>query len=174
MTSPAPLQGGSLMPPCLERIEEALLCLLLAAMIVLACVQIFLRTAVSGGLLWIDPLLRYLVLWSGLLGAVAATGQGKHIAIDLFGGRLPAALTPYLDVVVQLFSCLAAAGLTWAGWLFLAGEIESGGQGPLDLPLWAWNAIFPLAFALVAAKSCLLLALRLRDLLLSHSRGTTP
>ena len=162
------------MPPFLENIEEAVLCLLLAAMIVLACVQIFLRTAVSGGLLWIDPLLRYLVLWSGLLGAVAATGQGKHIAIDLFGGRLPAAVTPYLDVVVQLFSCLAAAGLTWAGWLFLSGEIESGGQGPLDLPLWVWNAIFPLAFALIAVKSCLLLGLRLRDLLSGTTSGATP
>ena len=174
MTTPGSLQGSSLMPPFLENIEEAVLCLLLVAMIVLACIQIFLRTAVSGGLLWIDPLLRYLVLWSGLLGAVAATGQGKHIAIDLFGGRLPAAVTPYLDVVVQLFSCLAAAGLTWAGWLFLAGEIESGGQGPLDLPLWAWNAIFPLAFALIAVKSCLLLVLRLRDLLCGTTRRATP
>ena len=174
MTSTAPQQGGSPMPPFLERIEEVLLCLLLAAMILLACVQIFLRTAASGGLLWIDPLLRYLVLWSGLLGAVAATGQGKHIALDIFGGRLPAVLAPYLEVLVQLFSCLAAAGLTWAGWLFLAGEIEAGGQGPLDLPLWAWNAIFPLAFALVAAKSCLLLVLRLRALLTSVPGGARP
>ncbi len=152
-----------------DRLEEKVLCLLLAAMIVLACLQIFLRTAVSGGLLWIDPLLRYLVLWSGLLGAVAATGQGKHIALDLVGQRLPTALVPYLTLVVQLFSLLAAAGLTWAGWLFLAGEIKDGGEGPLGLPLWGWNTIFPLSFALIAFKSGLLLWLELRTLMVGAS-----
>jgi TRAP-type C4-dicarboxylate transport system permease small subunit len=152
-----------------DRAEEKVLCLLLAAMIVLACLQIFLRTAVSGGLLWIDPLLRYLVLWSGLLGAVAATGQGKHIALDLFSQRLPAGLVPYLTLVVQLFSCLAAAGLTWAGWLFLAGEIESGGEGPLGVPLWFYNGIFPVSFALIALKSGLLLWLELRTLMVGNA-----
>lgn len=145
-----------------DRVEEKILCLLLLAMIVLACLQIFLRTAVSGGLLWIDPLLRYLVLWAGLLGAVTATGQGKHIALDLFGPRLPERIVPYLNLVVQLFSCLAAAGLTWAAWRFLAGEIEGGGEGPLGAPLWLWNSIFPVSFALIALKSGLLFWLLLR------------
>jgi TRAP-type C4-dicarboxylate transport system permease small subunit len=154
-----------------DRVEEKVLCLLLAAMIVLACLQIFLRTAVSGGLLWIDPLLRYLVLWSGLLGAVAATGQDKHIALDLFSQRLPVALMPYLTLVIQLFSCLAAAGLTWAGWLFLGGEIEDGGEGPLGVPLWFWNGIFPVSFALIAFKSGLLLWLELRTLLAGNSQA---
>jgi TRAP-type C4-dicarboxylate transport system permease small subunit len=40
--------------------EEAFLCLLLVAMILLACVQIFLRTFYSSGILWADPLLRYM------------------------------------------------------------------------------------------------------------------
>lgn len=147
-----------------ELVEEKLLCLLLATMIVLACLQILLRTAASGGLLWIDPLLRYLVLWSGLLGAVTATGQGKHIALDLFGQRLPSRLAPVLNLIVQLFSCLAAAGLTWAGWRFLAGEITGGGEGVLGVPLAVYNAIFPLSFALIAIKSALLLGFELRNL----------
>jgi TRAP-type C4-dicarboxylate transport system permease small subunit len=44
--------------------EEAFLCLLLVAMILLACVQIFLRTFYSSGILWADPLLRYMATWS--------------------------------------------------------------------------------------------------------------
>ena len=148
-----------------DSIEEKLLCLLLAAMILLACLQIFLRTVFSGGLLWIDPLLRYLVLWSGLLGAVTATGQGKHIALDIFSGRIPAALDPWFMLLSQLFSTLAAAGLTWAGYLFLVGEIEGGGNGPLMLPLWFWNGAFPLAFFFIACKSCLLFLLQLKALL---------
>ena len=61
------------------KLEEALLSILLTAMIVLACYQIGLRWFTSGGLPWIDPLLRYLVLWSGLLGAVLATAKDNHI-----------------------------------------------------------------------------------------------
>jgi TRAP-type C4-dicarboxylate transport system permease small subunit len=47
--------------------EEAFLCLLLVAMILLACVQIFLRTFYSSGILWADPLLRYMSSGSAFL-----------------------------------------------------------------------------------------------------------
>ena len=162
MTAVEPVFRNRKVLQLFELVEEKLLCLLLATMIILACLQILLRTAASGGLLWIDPLLRYLVLWSGLLGAVTATGQGKHIALDLFGQRLPSRLVPLLNLIVQLFSCLAAAGLTWAGWRFLAGEIAGGGEGVLGVPLSVYNAIFPLSFALISIKSGLLLWFELR------------
>ncbi len=127
MTNPATLFHGNKVLAILDTVEEKLLCLLLAAMIILACVQIFLRYFYSSGLLWIDPLLRYLVLWCGLIGAVSATSQGKHIALDLTGGRLPPAIDPWLALLTHFFCILASAGLTWAGWLFLRGEIEAGG-----------------------------------------------
>ena len=142
----------------LDRVEEQLLCLMLAAMILLACLQIFLRYVFSGGLLWIDPLLRYLVLWCGLIGALTATSRGKHIALDLTAGRLPPAIEPWLSLVTNLFCILASTGLAWAGWLFLREEIEGGGVGPLNLPLWFWNGIFPLVFGLMALKYLLLFA----------------
>jgi TRAP-type C4-dicarboxylate transport system permease small subunit len=164
VTEAAALYQTSKVLAILDRIEEKLLCLLLVAMILLACLQIFLRTVYSGGLLWIDPLLRYLVLWSGLVGAVTATAQGKHIALDIFAGRMPARLEPWIALLAQLFASLAAAGLAWAGWLFLAGEIEAGGDGPLALPLWFWNTIFPVAFSLIAGKSALLLVIQARAL----------
>lgn len=149
----------------LDRIEELLLCLMLATMIVLACLQIFLRFVYSGGLLWIDPLLRYLVLWCGLIGALTATSQSKHIALDLTAGRLHPAIEPWLTLVTHLFCTLASAGLTWAGWLFLRGEIEAGGIGPLALPLWFWNGIFPVAFGLMTMKYLLLFGMQARHLI---------
>ncbi len=164
MTGPAALYPNHKALTLLDRIEEKLLCLMLATMIILACLQIFLRTFYSGGLLWIDPLLRYLVLWCGLLGAVTATSQGKHIALDIFGKRIPPALDPWLSLLTQLFSALAAAGLTWAGCLFLAEEIATAGDGPLSLPLWFWNGIFPLAFSLITLKSCLLFIMQVKAL----------
>jgi len=146
---------------------------MLAVMIILACLQIFLRTVYSSGLLWIDPLLRYLVLWCGLLGAAAATSQGKHIALDIFGSRIPPSIEPWLSLLTHLFSCLAAAGLTWAGWLFLVGEIQGDGDGPLSLPLWFWNSIFPIAFGLITFKYFMILSMQIKALSMKHKKPST-
>ena len=146
----------------LDKAERWTLCLLLATMIILACVQIALRTFFASGLIWADPLLRYLVLWCGLLGAVTATSQGKHIALDITGNRLPKRVEPLVTFITHLFCTLAVGGLTWAGWLFLRGEIEFGGSGLLSLPLWFWNSIFPIAFGLITLKYLLLLVIQLK------------
>lgn len=148
----------------LDKGENVILCLLLTAMILLACLQIILRTFFASGLLWIDPLLRYLVLWCGLLGAVAATSQGKHIALDITGSLLPEKIEPWITLITYLFCTFAAGGLTWAGWRFLQSEIEFGGSGPLSLPLWFWNGIFPIAFGCIALKYLLLLTLQCKTL----------
>ena len=147
-----------------NRFEEILLSLILISMILLACTQIFLRTVMSSGLLWADPLLRYLVLWSGLLGAVAATGQGKHIALDVLSRKMPKSIAPWVNLATLLFCCLASAGLAWAGVIFIQGELEFGSAGPLSLPLWFWNSIFPAAFSLITIKYFLLIFLQLQEI----------
>ena len=163
--------------PLLRRLdqgERVLLCLMLTAMIILVCVQIVLRTFFASGLLWADPLLRYLVLWCGLIGAVSATSQGKHIALDITGNALPEKIEPWLTLITHLFCTLAAGGLTWAAWRFLRGEIEFGGSGPLSLPLWFWNGIFPLAFGLITLKYILLLLLQIKALFRPGPEASRP
>jgi TRAP-type C4-dicarboxylate transport system permease small subunit len=162
MALPSPKKG--------TRLEETLLSLLLTAMIVLACLQIILRSFFGGGLFWAEPLLRYLVLWGGLLGAVAATGQSRHIAIDLIGNRLPERVQAWLNLIIQLFSAVAAAGLTWAAWRFLRNEIADAGTGPLDLPLWLLLGIFPASFALITLRYLLLLGRQGKTILAGNRR----
>ncbi len=159
------------------RFEEGVLCLLLVAMIGLACLQIVLRSFFESGLLWIDPLLRYMVLWCGLLGAAMATSRGSHIAIDLAEYLVPPRLLPLVQLACQLFSCVTAGFLTWASILFIKSEIAYGGPGLFNLPRWIWGLVFPLAFSLIALRYLRLAAssaLQLgRDLLFSQS-GSRP
>lgn len=131
-------------------LTDGFLCLLLTAMILIACLQITLRTFFSGGLLWIDPLLRYMVIWSGLLGAVVATREGKHIAIDFITYLVPPHTRKWFRIILHLFSLLVAAILTWAAITFIRNEAQFGTSTLLDIPSWAWNLIFPLAFGLIA------------------------
>ncbi len=150
--STEPAAGGRLVR-LIDNLERTLLCLLLTGMIGLSCLQIALRSFFSGGLLWADPLIQQLVLWSGLLGASMATAQGKHIALDLVTYLVPARIHPWILVLTHLFSTLTMAALSYAACLFIASEISYGSPGLFSLPSWAWNLVFPLAFILITFRS---------------------
>jgi TRAP-type C4-dicarboxylate transport system permease small subunit len=140
----------------LALLEDGLICLLLTAMIALACLQIVMRQFFSGGFLWADPLLRNLVLWSGMIGAVIATRKGKHIAMDIMSFLLPDTVKPWLHLVIHLFSLLVAAVLTWASIVFVRNEAILGGERLLTIPSWGWGLIFPVAFSLITFHFALL------------------
>ena len=137
----------------LERLEEAVLLLLIAAMIILACVQIVLRDVWGGGLSWADPLLRVMVLWAGLLGAVVATKMDKHISIDLASHLLPKGILRWLRVLRYLFATGVCLVLTWVAADFVRQEaLQGNGQEMAGFASWQLNLIFPIAFAGIALR----------------------
>lgn len=137
----------------LERLEEAVLLLLLGAMILLSCTQIVLRDVWGGGLSWADPLLRVMVLWAGLLGAVVATQMDKHISIDLTSHLLPKGIFRWLRVVRSFFCAGVCAVLTWLAIDFVRQEaLQISGQEMAGLASWQLNLIFPIAFGGIALR----------------------
>ena len=136
--------------------EEAFLCLLLFAMIVLACVQIFLRTFYASGIFWIDPLLRYMVIWAGLFGAAVATKHSKHISIDVISHIVPDKYLPWLRFLLNFFSAAVCFILTYAAVKFVRDEALYGGRGLLNIPSWQLNIVYPVAFCIIAGRFLLL------------------
>lgn len=133
------------------RLEEAILSSLLIAMIVLACLQIMLRGVFSSGLNWIEPLIPYLVLWSGLLGAAVATRMNKHIAIDLISHLVPELVLHWLQIIIKFFSLTVCLILTWSSVVFVINEASfASNQKVLGLSSWQLNLIFPIAFGLIS------------------------
>jgi TRAP-type C4-dicarboxylate transport system permease small subunit len=76
-------------PAFLARLEDAVLMFILVGMVLLAFTQIFLRNIFGIGLIWIDPLVRQMLLWVTLVGAMVATRDHKHITEDAIGRYLP-------------------------------------------------------------------------------------
>lgn len=138
----------SVLKKILPTFENALLCLLLATMLILSLVQITLRLLESG-LFWIDPLLRLLVLWAGLMGAVTACRDKEHIAIDLFSRFVPGFYHRLLQSLLSLFSSGICFGLAWFGFRFVRDEATYGGRAILAIPYWLQYSIFPFAFLLM-------------------------
>src|SRR5690606_32189096 len=93
--------------------EDALLVGVFLAMLLLAGAQIVMRNFFGTGLAWIDPLLRILVLWVGMLGAVVATREDRHINIDVLSRFAPPAVLPWLKRVVALATTMVCALLAW-------------------------------------------------------------
>ena len=136
----------------LGRIEKWSLTVMLGVMIGLAFLQIILRNVFSSGISWGDPLVRYLVLWVGFIGASLATAEGKHITIEVFTKGLPGRGSPYLKAISNLISAVICGLLVFAGWTFVLNEAQMGGTTFLQIPIWIPQIIIPVTFALMTLR----------------------
>jgi TRAP-type C4-dicarboxylate transport system permease small subunit len=71
-----------------EKLLEIILTRLLAIFFTVACIlyasNLIMRTALSMRVAWIDPLVQYLFVLSGLMGAAYAVKSSENIKIELF------------------------------------------------------------------------------------------
>lgn len=136
----------------LYRIEDGILVGLLLLMIGLAVTQIFLRNLFDSGIVWSDILVRILVLWVGLLGAMVASRQGNHINVDILDRYLPERAKPLVSTVVQLFTALICTVAAYFSLLFVQVEYADGGTLFAQVPAWVCESIIPFAFAVIAVR----------------------
>ena len=136
----------------LGRVEKFLLAAMLSIMILLAFLQIILRNVFSSGISWGDPLVRYLVLWVGFIGASLASKEGKHITIEVFSRWFSGSGNRYLKVIPHLVSAFICGLLTFAGWTFVQNEAQMGGATFLEIPVWIPQVIIPITFALMTLR----------------------
>ena len=150
--------------------EDAVLVLILTAMILLAAAQIVLRNLFDIGFIWGDEMLRMLVLWLAVAGAVAASRSDKHIRIDLLNRYLPERAARAVRVLLHLFTAAVAGIMAWYGLAFVRTSWEFGDVLLGSVPAWIPQAVLPLGFALIAWRYALL-ALAVASSLIRRSRA---
>jgi len=136
--------------------EDSLLVILLSSMIVFAVYQIIARNLFGEGIVWIDPLLRTLVLWVGLSGAVVATRTDNHIRIDIFAKYLPQHILKYVQRIAYLFTLSVCLLIAWHATRFVYSEYEYGTIAFSGIPSWLTALIIPVSFSLIAIRYALL------------------
>ena len=94
-----------------------------------------------------------MVLWVAMLGAVAASRENRHIAIDVLSRdhaaradrRGPQSLCRHLRQAVAFI-------LAWYSWEFVAESREFQDRLLDDLPAWWFQAILPVGFLLIGYR----------------------
>lgn len=139
-----------------NKIEDWLLISMLATMVILAVTQIVYRNFSGGGVAWIDPLLRMLVLWVALSGAVIASRTDNHIRIDFFAKYISGKYYIYIKRVVHAYCVVICAVIAWYSIKFVQMDYEYETVAFAGIPAWITELIIPVAFGLMAFRYFLL------------------
>jgi len=139
----------------LHRLEDGLLALILGLIVLIAPLQILLRNFFEAGISWGDPLLRVLVLWVGILGALAATRGRRQISIDVLSHVIGERARSGVGTVTSLFTAVVCATVAYHSARFVASEFEYGTPAFAGVPAWACELVIPVAFGLIALRYAL-------------------
>ena len=131
-----------------NKMEGALLIVLLSVMVVLAFWQVMMRNLFHGGFTWGDVLLRHIVLWLRFLGGALATSHQRHIHIDALAHYLSPRIKSFVGIFTNLFGAFVCILLLNASMTFIQGEFEAKSMIFEGVPAWYMQIIIPVGFGL--------------------------
>jgi TRAP-type C4-dicarboxylate transport system permease small subunit len=133
---------------------QKILLLSLAGMLSLSSLSIILRW-LGTSLLWIDPLVRHLVLVGAFSGGCLAVAKKNHIRIDLAAKILekaPHLLQSTVERLLMLASALISLALMLSAWNFFQMESEFGSESFLGIHSSLWVGILPAGWMLLSFR----------------------
>lgn len=143
------------------KIEEIILILLLFLIIIISIFQLlfsFLDSFLKSGFLikfiWLDSILKYSVLWIGMIAASIATSENKHITIDLIGKLSKGKFKYFVKIINNFFAGIVSIIITVISILYII-KIEYPATDPppfLNIKRWILLIPIPIGFGLIAIK----------------------
>jgi tripartite ATP-independent transporter DctM subunit len=139
-------------PGWLQRFENLLVCLALAAMALLPLAEIVLRAAFSVGISGSNSFVQHLTLIIGMLGGAIAARENRLLSLStgsaFFKDRWKnqaALFSGSFGVVICFFLCVASLQ-------FVQTEREAGSVLAYDIPVWLLQLIMPAGFGFVGIR----------------------
>jgi len=138
-----------------SRIETGLMAILLLGIVVVSAAQIVLRNFFSYSLFWADDLVRIAVLWLAVIGAVAASREGRHIAIGIVPRYFPVPWHRPARIVSMAFATLVCVLLAWHMGRFVHDSYVYADRVLGNWPAWPFQIVMPIGFALMSYRFAL-------------------
>lgn len=99
----------------LDRLLGSIVCVLMVAMVVNVCWQVFTRFVLKTPSSYTEEAARYMMIWAGLLGAAYAAGQKGHLALDLLTAALEGGRKRVSEIFIHLCALAFAIGVLGFG-----------------------------------------------------------
>jgi C4-dicarboxylate transporter DctQ subunit len=136
-----------------DRLEEAFMIVVLAAMTLLTFVQVVLRYVFGTGLVWSLEATTYLAAWLVLVGMSYGVRTQAHIAVDLVTRRLPPRAARGVTLVALACSLGYCVLMIYGSAVFVERLIALGNDArDIPLPRWLLTAVMPFGFGLLAVR----------------------
>ncbi len=136
----------------LHAAESGLLVAAVLVLVGLSAVQILARTLLDGGWAWVDPLTRALVLWTAMLGALAAARDDRHINLDALTRVLRGTPRRLARIATLGFAAVVSGVMAWYGWQLVLLDRESATPAFGVVMAWHVELILPIGFGLLALR----------------------
>ena len=136
-----------------RMLESALLVFFLALIVIISFSQIILRNFFTS-VTWFDSLLKYSVLWVGMIAAAIATYDNKHIKIDIIGRFTTGKLKIIVEIITNFFAVIVCFGL-FIGFVIYISTIEypSTDEPPfLNIRRWVLLLVLPVSFFVMSIR----------------------
>jgi len=140
-------------------------------MMLLAVGQIVLREVFNTGIIWADELVRLIVLWLAMMGAMAACREDRHIRIDALSHLFSDNVISGIRVVVDLFAAGVCAAIAWHAYRYLQLEIEFEDTVLVNTPAWIAHVVIPIGFAVFSYRFLVSVVKRLVGIFITEDKA---
>ena len=135
-----------------RQLEDSLNVVALLALGLLPALEWLLRACCHSGLRGSAGYVQHLTLWVGLLGAMLATRQKRHLNLATGVTVLLPRFQALINVLVLTISTVVTSGLCWASVQFVRTEMAAPAHIAGWLPIWMVEVILPVAFAALTVR----------------------
>ncbi|MCG8570231.1 MAG: TRAP transporter small permease [Spirochaetes bacterium] len=137
-----------------RKIEVYSLVVFVILMLVISFLQMIIKFFRFGGFDWLSPVLKYIVLWSGMIAASIATYEKKHIKIDVISKFAHGKMKRMINIITNFFAAFTCFFISVISWVYIF-QIEYTSNEPppfFNIPRWVLLLIVPACFLIMGVR----------------------
>ena len=130
-----------------KHLEEMLLVILLAAIVLVMLYQIVRRYLFNSSLSWSEEFCRYCFVWSAMLATGYCIRKGSMLRVDVVIKLFPRPVTAVLDIVGKILAVAFCCIMFLPSWEVMQNALKIGQLSPaMQMPTWLLYLSAPLGF----------------------------
>jgi len=134
----------------IDRVEEALIAILLTIMTLVSFTQVVARYVFNFSFVWALELVTFLFAWLIFLGISYGVRVGSHIGVDALVKSLSPRKARVVGSIAAILCLVYAAIVFCGGWIYVAKMYEIGIMGEdIPIPQWVPRLVLPVGYALL-------------------------